>query len=65
VFWFSYSTVTPIANNTSAHNERNSAIFAAVPAGAIIITLAIVTTLVIVLKMKSKSHFPTPHLETR
>ena len=65
VFWFSYSTVIPTANTTSANNERNGAMFAAIPAGGIIITLAIVTTLVFVLKMKSKSHFPTPHLETR
>ena len=62
MFWFSYSTVIPAANT---HNENNGAIFAAIPAGAIIITLAIIATLVFVLKMKSQSHFSTPHLETR
>ena len=60
MFWFSYSTVIPAANN-----ENNGAIFAAIAAGAIIITLAIIAILVFVLKMKSQSHFSTTHLETR
>ncbi|CAI8044953.1 hypothetical protein GBAR_LOCUS24884 [Geodia barretti] len=54
------SVVIPAANN-----ENNGAIFAAIAAGAIIITLAIIATLVFVLKMKSQSHFSTTHLETR